>query len=228
MGSGFWKSVPAEYIEKWREIFSDNQEGCNLSICCPICKEKGLHRYYQTARRVEKKENDIHRVKGAEWQWCSFCRCFEHGQVSVPDWWDSRIEIDGNKLMAIPEILEMAYQDFEKVDKWKSVPEHDLDLWNEIFSQNQNESILKVNCPICNENKLRQYYTINIPKQTKYKKQVYKGMGAHWEWCANCFHYKFNNMAYVPLEWSCELNIESWKLMAIPEPINDKMNKAGE
>lgn len=224
MNDGYWKSVPIEYIENWRTIFFNNKEGPNLSISCPVCNNKELHRYYQIgtkARATIKSDQNI--VKGAEWQWCSFCRVFEHGQVQVPDWWVPTLEIDGDKLTAIPEILDIAYQDSEKVNKWNRIPEQYRKLWDEIFSKSQGNIILNEKCPICSKKMLFQYYTLSMPKQTKYKKKLYKGQGAHWEWCGCCLHYKFNNLAYVPEDWVCDLNIEPWKLMTIPEPINEKL-----
>ena len=224
MEGGYWKGVPIELIENWRSIFSKNKEGPNLSASCPVCHNKGLHRYYQAGKKmIMTTGSDQFIAKGAEWQWCSFCRSFEHAQVLVPDWWVPSLEIDGNKLTAIPDILNMAYQDAGKVNKWNRVPEQYLKLWDKIFSENQGEAVLKENCPVCNRITLLQYYSLNVHGPIKYKKKLYKGQGAHWEWCAFCFHYKYENLTYVPLEWTYELEIEPWELMSIPEPINEKM-----
>ena len=225
MNDGYWTSVPIECIKKWKSIFGNNTEGPNLSESCPVCQNKGLHRYYQVGKKMKTiTSSNEYIARGAEWQWCSFCRSYEHGQVLVPNWWVPCLEIDGNKLTAIPEILDIAYRDEKKVNKWTSVPEQYFKLWDEIFSQNQEVVILKDNCPICNRKKLLQYYTLDMPKQIKYKKKLYKGQGAHWEWCAACFHYKFDNLSYVPLDWDYELSIQPWKFMTIPEPINEQMS----
>lgn len=218
MNDEYWKSVPIEYIEKWKSIFLSNREGYNLSVRCPVCNNKGLHRHYQLGIEL-----DPNVIKGAEWQWCSYCRIFEHGQVQVPKWWVPSLEIDGNKLTAIPEILDMAYQDSKKVNKWTEIPVQYRKLWDEIFDKNQGDIFLREKCPICNSKKLCQYYTLDIPGKMKYKKRMYKGKGAHWEWCATCFHYSFKNLTYVPLDWDSDLNIEPWKLVTIPEPINEKI-----
>lgn len=37
MHNGYWESVPAEYREKWADIFLNNTEGANLSEDCPVC-----------------------------------------------------------------------------------------------------------------------------------------------------------------------------------------------
>lgn len=229
MSDGYWKCVPMEYVEKWKYIFSDSKEGPNLSACCPICHKKGLHRYYQKSN-IEKPliASEEYVAKGAEWQWCSFCRTYEHAEVLVPEWWVPDVEVDGNKLTAIPEILEIAYQDEKKVNKWRAVPEAYCKLWNKVFNENRGDVVLKEACPICSRRMLRQYYAFGVSEQMKYKKKPYKGQGAHWEWCASCFHYRFNHLAYVPLEWDCDLNIEAWRLMVIPEPINERMYSDGK
>lgn len=221
MYNGYWENVPDKYSAAWREIFSKNVEGTNLSECCPICHKRSLHRYYQVEKIVEDKK---HMSIGAEWQWCSYCRHYEHTQVIVPDWWQPDFVIDGDKLTVIPEILDVAYRDIEKINRWNSVPKAFVSLWNEIFDQNRNESRINENCPICNCRMLRQYYTLAISNPIKYKKQFYKGQGARWEWCANCFHYKFDNLSFVPNDWQNELEIETWRLMSVPEPINEYIN----
>ena len=99
MNDGYWESVPDEYIEEWANIFLNSMEGPDLSACCPICHHKELHRYYQTGRTMKVLEcSGFNIVKGAEWQWCSCCRTYEHVQVKIPDWWIPKLEIDGNKV----------------------------------------------------------------------------------------------------------------------------------
>lgn len=117
-----------------------------MSEICPVCQSKGLHRYYQRGKKIETAaSSDQYIARGAEWQWCSFCRSYEYAQVAVPGWWVPGLEIDGDELTAVPEILDMAYQDAKKVNKWNKVPEQYLKLWNEIFSGNQEVVILKDN-----------------------------------------------------------------------------------
>lgn len=228
MNNRYWQSVPIECIEEWKSIFRNNTEGAHLSENCPVCQNKELHRYYQVGRRMEAiTGSNQYIARGAEWQWCSFCKSYEHQQVLVPAWWVPCLEIDGNKLTAIPEILDMAYQDEKRVNKWNRVPEQYVKLWNAIFSQNQEVVILKDKCPICSQKKLLQYYTLDIPKPVKYKKKWYQGQGAHWEWCAACFHYQFDNLAYIPSDWDYKLDVESWEFMTIPEPLNEKMRLNG-
>lgn len=224
MKGGYWESVPAEYEEKWITIFSDSREGADLSACCPVCNKKALHRYYQSDRVVEAPEcPGKYIVRGGEWQWCSYCRSYEHAQVRVPDWWVPNVKIEGDKLSAVPAVLDMAYQDEKRVNRWNCVPGEYLKQWNRIFSENCGESVLHEYCPICNNKMLRQYYLMNMSGQVRHKKKLYKGRGTHWEWCASCFRYRFDHMSYVPLEWECELRVEPWKLMVIPEPIHEKM-----
>lgn len=224
MNDGYWKDVPRDCYEEWSNIFVNDREGSDLSASCPVCHKKGLHRYYNAHKKMKMEIGSEQYIgRGGVWNWCSFCRSYEHGQAWVPDWWVPGVEVDGDKLTAIPSVLDMAYQDAHRVNKWKSVPEQYNELWNEIFSKNQGEVVLKEDCPICNEKRLFQYYELSRPEQVKYKKKLYKGQGYHWEWCASCFHYKFDYSIYVPLDWDYELDIESWKLMVIPEYINEKI-----
>lgn len=228
MNDGYWESVPDEYIEEWANIFLNSMEGPDLSACCPICHHKELHRYYQTGRTMKVLEcSGFNIVKGAEWQWCSCCRAYEHVQVKIPDWWIPKLEIDGNKLTAIPEILDMAYQDVNRVNKWNDVPAQYLNRWEQIFQENCNQHILNEKCPICQKKSLRQYYALDLPGPVRYKKKLYKGKGQHWEWCTACFRYKYSHLSYVPVDWDYELEIKPWKLMIIPEPINETMDSGG-
>lgn len=224
MIGGYWEGIPIEYIGKWNTIFDNSREGPDLSARCPVCHNKELHRYYQMSRVLNSFGSEGRKIsRGSEWQWCSYCRIYEHLEVMVPDWWTPYLEIDGNKLTATPEILDMAYKDEKKINKWEDIPEQYLEKWDKIFNQNPEEAILYESCPVCNHKMLRQYYSLALPGPIRYKKREYKGQGAHWEWCAACFRYKFIYLCSVPLNWDYELEIEPWKLMAIPEPINEKM-----
>jgi hypothetical protein len=40
-----WKDVPTEYLDNWREVFSNNKEGIYLKDNCPICNNKSLRKY---------------------------------------------------------------------------------------------------------------------------------------------------------------------------------------
>lgn len=95
MNNECWKSVPEKYIEKWNSVFSKSREGPNLSANCPICQNKGLHRFYQVGKKLKLSvDSELYIAKGSEWQWCSYCRSFEHGEVLVPSWWASELKID--------------------------------------------------------------------------------------------------------------------------------------
>ena len=178
MNDGYWKNVPEKYIEKWNSIFLRSREGPNLSANCPICHNKGLHRFYQVGKRLKLSvDSEQYIAKGSEWQWCSHCRSFEHGEVLVPSWWVSELKIDGTKLTAIPEILDMAYEDESRVNRWNSVPEKYEKLWEMIFCENQEEAVLNKKCPICGNKSLYQYYTLDIPGQINYKKKSIKDKG---------------------------------------------------
>lgn len=217
MQEKYWKSIPKEYIEEWKFIFDMNREGANLSNSCPICNSKSLHRYYHknnTGNEI------LYNDRGAEWQWCSSCRHYEHLEGVVPNWWSHDLHIDGNKLSHVPEIIDRAYKDPESINKWRLVPDEYLQLWSERFIEDKSQVHLLEECPICNKKTLYQYYSLNISKRIKYKKKIYQGQGAHWEWCSTCYHYKFDYLTYIPLEWCCLFTIEPWRLMTIPEPIN--------
>jgi len=220
----YWKGVPEEYAKKWVKTYSDNKEGAHLSDSCPICNHKELHRYYQMGKPIDRiVDSNKYIATGAEWQWCGFCRHFEHMQSLVPDWWKCDLQIDGNKLTVIPAVLDLAYRDIKKVNKWNLVPNQFLEIWNDLFDNNSSEVHLAGDCPICGKKGLYQYYTVSIPGEKKYIKKIYKGQGAHWEWCNSCYHYRFDHLSYVPLNWEYMINIDPGKLMTIPELINDEI-----
>lgn len=86
-----------------------------------------------------------------------------------------------------------------------------------IFENN----ILTINlediCPICQEKNLHQYYPNYKVEKVKYKKKFYKGLGCLWQWYGSCFHYRFIHSVYVPLNWSCDIKVEEWKLIIVLE-----------
>lgn len=224
MKDKYWQEVPYEFKDKWKLIFDSNKDGKDLLNSCPICNAKTMHRYFQINKKIDKIIGDIKYIAdGDEWQWCSNCRHYEHMSSLVPYWWKNDLVIDGSKLTAIPEVIEMAYHDPEKVQRWNNVPKQYSEKWKTIFKKNIVSQDLNDVCPICNENSLHQYYQNSKPGKVKYKKVVYKGQGACWQWCGSCFHYTFNHQAYIPNDWICSIEIEQWRLMPIPEPINEKL-----
>lgn len=220
MQNKYWRNVPEEFREIWNEIYSNSRE-TNLPEKCPICEKQTLHRYFSSSKKGNKKDGD-------EWQWCSGCRHYEHMHSLVPDWWNNEPDIDANKLTAIPEVLDLAYIDLEKVSRWKAVPVEYMHKWNNIFGFNSSQINLDDKCPICNNETLHQYYSMGKIEQVKYKKVIYKGQGANWQWCSSCYHYRFIHQAYIPMDWISVLEIETWRLMPIPEPINEEIEKLKE
>ena len=104
-----WKEVPLNCMSEWMNTFYKSKEGINLSIECPICDLKQLHRYYDSC-------NNIHRIidgnnfigTGDLWEWCSSCYHFSRCYAAIPDWWNCHLEIDQSETCRTPEFLEIA------------------------------------------------------------------------------------------------------------------------
>jgi len=62
-------------------------------LMCPICKKNSLNVYF--LRRGTKST-------GGVWIWCSNCHSFTHGTVQIPIWWENCIDIEEEKLTALP------------------------------------------------------------------------------------------------------------------------------
>lgn len=208
MDNIFWKEVPQENELKWREIFNLNKEGAFLSEECPVCHRRELKRYF---------------MDRGEWQWCSYCKCYEHYNAAIPVWWENDIYVSGDKLTVIPNVLDLAYKEPTRVNKWNKIPFECKDEWNKIFDENKLDIHLNTECPICNKKTLMQFYKVSIPGDVKFKKIVYKGRGPRWRWCATCYHYDYDYMAYIPFEWTHEIFLTAGEFMPIPEILNEKL-----
>ncbi|MBQ7775648.1 MAG: hypothetical protein IJ379_06980 [Lachnospiraceae bacterium] len=160
-------------------------------------------------------------ARGGEWQWCSACRHYEHMQAWVPDWWTCKLEFDESILTAVPNVLDMLYQNPQKVNKWKRISQEDLERWNLVFSELSSRIQVEGKCPICNEQQLYHYYALQRNEPVKFKKRWYKGQGAYWQWCSACYHYQYRHWVYVPMEWEESMVIEAEELMVIPESLNE-------
>jgi hypothetical protein len=106
-----WVGVPEEYWAKWTQIYQQSQECLNLSQPCPVCGAVALHRWYQVGKLIERVIEGIEfMAEGGLWEWCSNCHSFEHSHGLVPAWWSCDLEVDEQKLTALPIALEAATQ----------------------------------------------------------------------------------------------------------------------
>lgn len=101
-----WKGVPAEKNSEWRDIFNNCQDVLKISVCCPICNQKELYRFYHIEKKERKTISNISFIgSGSLWEWCRNCKHYEHMSVYVPEWWTCDIKIDESKLRHDPDYL---------------------------------------------------------------------------------------------------------------------------
>jgi hypothetical protein len=107
-----WDELPPEKYKVWADAFRSSQESLNLSVPCPLCSSKSLHRWYEGGRPLDKVLDGVRYVaqSAALWQWCSSCGILLHGSADVPEWWNppSDIEIKKENLRVIPWAIEEA------------------------------------------------------------------------------------------------------------------------
>jgi hypothetical protein len=111
-----WKEIPLDLLSKWMNTLNLSKEGISLSIDCPIYNQNKLHRYYHKA-------NDLQRIidgkifvgTGDLWEWCSSCYHFSRCYAAIPDWWDSKLEINSSDIHQTPEYLKIAIQVASKI-----------------------------------------------------------------------------------------------------------------
>lgn len=104
-----WTGVPAEYQEEWHQIYNESQESLNLSAPCPVCQMLSLHHWYQIGTPIDRVVAGRKLIAtGALWEWCSNCHSFAHYSCFVPDWWSCDLEVDVDKLTALPIAIEKA------------------------------------------------------------------------------------------------------------------------
>ncbi|WP_133159242.1 hypothetical protein [Superficieibacter electus] len=107
-----WNSVPAEYVDAWRQLYSaaSPEEGIHLSQVCPVCGETALCRYFSLRKPQPVLSLGImYQGPGSYWEWCTACHTFEHMSGYVPGWWNITLEnLDHALLTAIPDLIDAA------------------------------------------------------------------------------------------------------------------------
>lgn len=97
-----WQPVPEASQDLWGKAFSS---GCDVKVLgpCPFCKMGGLRRYWGGGG-----------VHGALWQWCVWCRTYEHASGQVPEKWvkPDLVGVEEKKLTVYPDGL------VEPVEVW--------------------------------------------------------------------------------------------------------------
>ena len=70
----------------------------DVPLVCPICGKKQVHYYIHKWSEQS--------LRGGIWVWCSQCRCFSHGTIKVPEWWENSDSIPISQLNSLPDYLE--------------------------------------------------------------------------------------------------------------------------
>lgn len=109
-----WRSVPDAARDAWSQAFAVpggaavGSVGVDVAMPCPVCGEARLHRYYQRGVPLAAGVGAAFVARGALWEWCSACRCYEHASALVPAWWRCDLAVDEGELTALPDVLEAA------------------------------------------------------------------------------------------------------------------------
>lgn len=106
---GKWRGVPVSFVAAWQDAFQTASAGHSVDAACPVCGKPGLHRYYSEGPLLQSSMPGFV-SRGGLWEWCSFCRTFEHSSVLVPDWWKSDLDVDESRLTVEPEALQRAVE----------------------------------------------------------------------------------------------------------------------
>lgn len=96
-----WHDPNDDVREKWdaamRRLFS----GGGASRC-PSCGSANLRYFFR--------RHDPPQPRGGFWAWCPACRSYEHGSVSVPEWWH-QVEVPLDQLFHDPAWLDENWSD---------------------------------------------------------------------------------------------------------------------
>jgi hypothetical protein len=103
---------------------------------------------------------------------------------------------------------------------WTGVPDQHQAEWQHIFQESQESLDLSGSCPVCGEVALHRWYQIGEPIHRVIEGRKYVAKGGLWEWCSGCHCFEHYS-ALVPDWWSCDLEVETAKLAALPIAIED-------
>jgi hypothetical protein len=119
-----WDEVPEEKYRAWADAFKSSQESLNLSVSCPLCNSKSLHRWYEGGHPTDRILDGTRYVarNAGLWQWCSSCGALFHASADVPEWWNPPLDIEIKKenLRVIPWAIEEARCAWEEKRKGNS------------------------------------------------------------------------------------------------------------
>ncbi|MEG4117182.1 hypothetical protein QUA43_06740 [Microcoleus sp. N9_B4] len=105
-----WTGVPSEHKAAWQDVFQASQESLHLSAPCPVCGVTALCRWYYIGGKPIKTEIEgvTFVLNGDLWEWCSNCHIFQHYSCLVPRWWSCDLDVNTEKLTALPKAIEKA------------------------------------------------------------------------------------------------------------------------
>lgn len=104
-----WQGVPLEHEAAWSALFASSRTNLNLTLPCPVCGAVALHHWYQVGKAEPIYQNGVLFLgRGGLWQWCHACFSYEHYSALVPFWWKNVLEVDEDRLTALPTAIEDA------------------------------------------------------------------------------------------------------------------------
>jgi hypothetical protein len=110
----------------------------------------------------------------------------------------------------------------QKQGDWSGVPDEYQAEWQRAYEESQESINLLVPCPICGVVALHRWYQIGRPTNRVIKGIKFVAHGGLWEWCSSCRSFEHYS-GLVPEWWSCNLEVDTKNLTALPTAIEEAM-----
>ena len=110
-----WHPLSGELRRLWAVLFRTVEQrwkGPDLTVPCPLCGRRALHRYYLLQRPLPPEDADLREVArglGQDWKWCAACgavTCLP--DALVPEWWTVDWGVRAEEVGDDPGALELA------------------------------------------------------------------------------------------------------------------------
>ncbi len=103
---------------------------------------------------------------------------------------------------------------------WHSIPAECIKAWNETFQASREGLDLKSPCPVCGMPELHHWFYPWHLEEKVIRGQRFVARGSEWQWCSHCRSFQhFSGL--VPDWWACDLIVDTKKLTAYPDAIEE-------
>lgn len=105
--------------------------------------------------------------------------------------------------------------------EWSGVSSHLTREWQRTFQDEHLTENLSAPCPNCHQKTLHQWYQVGEPYEKEIEGNKYMAKGGGWQWCSSCKIYEhFSGL--VPKGWKSKIQVDPFKLSALPEAIEEE------